>query len=454
MADLVTVRNAPPADVPSPPAARPRVLVVAEACNPEWVSVPLVGWSHYRALRDEGGAADVHLATQVRNRPALLRAGLEEGRDFTAIDHESAVAPMLKLAEALGGKGGVGWTLRTAAYALAYPAFERKLWRAFGPRLRAGEFDVVHQITPLSPTSAPRTAARCRRAGVPFVWGPLNGGAPWPREFLEARRQEKEWLTRLRSARVLMPGYRSARRSASAIVCGSRHTLGQMPAWCRDRCVYLPENAVDPTKFGVARKRRAADGGPLRLVSLGRLVPYKGADMALEAALPLLREGRATLTVLGDGPMRDRLAAMAQGVPGVTLAGWVEHAEVPRRLAEHDLLVFPSVREFGGGAAVEAMAVGVPAAVVDYAGPAEIVTRGTGGTGWLIPLGDRTSIVAALRRVLEAAAADRPDVDRRGEAARRRVADRFTWPVRSRQSLAIYAWTRGLAPKPDFGTPL
>src|SRR5689334_16534633 len=105
-----------------------RVLLMAEAANPEWVSVPLVGWSHTRALARR---VDAHLVTQWRNRQAIRKAGLVEGRDFTAIDSEAVAAPMTKLAYALSGKGK-GWTLITAFQALSYYYFERLVWKALG----------------------------------------------------------------------------------------------------------------------------------------------------------------------------------------------------------------------------------------------------------------------------------------------------------------------------------
>ena len=124
---------------------RLKVLIIAEAANPEWVSVPLVGWSLANALRE---VADVHIVTQIRNREALLRAGLIEGQDFTAIDSEALAAPLWRLAEKLSMGKGVGWTIKTAISTLGYGYFDRLVWRAFGADIRAAELLAIAPGTP------------------------------------------------------------------------------------------------------------------------------------------------------------------------------------------------------------------------------------------------------------------------------------------------------------------
>lgn len=409
--------------------------------------MPLVGWSHYRALSEQ---ADVHLVTQQRNREAIARAGLAEGKDFTVIDHESVVGPAYKLANLLGGRGGKGWTLRVAAYSLAYPFFERKLWKQLGGRIKAGEFDVVHQLTPLSPTSSPTMAKRCAKVGVPFLWGPINGGVPWPKAFDRERRKEREWLTKVRGITKLSPRYRSVRKHAAALLVGSGDTLRQMPDYALDRCLYLPENGIDPARFTARRTRKATDGKPLRLVFLGRLVPYKGCDMALAAAEPLLRSGRATFDVFGDGPEMAKLKTMTADWPGVTLHGNVPHAQLAERLAEMDLLVFPSIREFGGAVVLEAMAVGLPSLIVDYGGPGDLLSP---ETGWAVPMGDRAGIIAAVRNKLEAIDVDRAAIDHKGAAGITRVAGEFTWQAKASRTVEAYRWVLGKGPKPAWGDP-
>lgn len=428
---------------------RYRVLLIAEAANPEWVSVPLVGWSHARAL---AGVADVHLVTQVRNRDAILRAGLVEGRQFTAIDSEALAAPLTRLGQRLAGGQGKGWTTRSAFAALSYPYFEHLVWTTFGRQIRAGAFDLVHRLTPLSPTSVSPLAARCRAAGVPFVFGPLNGGVPWPRAFDRARRQEREWLSYVREAHKLLPGYWAMRRAASAILIGSRDTWWQMPRQYHAKCVYIPENGIDPQRFVVRRTRRA--GCPITAVFLGRLVPYKGADMLVDAAAPLIKTGRVRLDIIGDGPLMGELRsriAQDQLAGGVQLRGWVSHEHVQQHLADADVLAFPSIREFGGAVALEAMAVGLVPIVIDYGGPAELVTP---QTGFLVPIGTRQQIIERLRSLLEGLTMDPGAIDRKSASALRRVQTCFTWQAKARQVLGVYRWVLGEAPKPDYGMPL
>ncbi len=464
------------------PAARegPRVLLVAEAANPEWVSVPLVGWSQYAAM---ARLTRTHLVTQVRNREAIERTGLVEGRDFTAIDNESVARPLYRLSERLRGGSGKGWTMVTALQSLSYYAFERRLWKLFAGRLAAGEFDLVHRVTPLSPTAPSLIAGRCARAGVPFVLGPLNGGLPWPAGFDGERRREREWLSYVRGAYKLLPGQRATRRHAAAILVASRATYEQLPAGDHERCVYIPENGIDPSRFGLdeGAPARAADTtagargvqagvvagggpagervatagtGPVRVAFLGRLVPYKGCDMLLEAAAPLIRSGAVTIDVIGDGPERGELEAFIareQLGHGVRLRGWVEHADLAQHLSACEVLGFPSVREFGGGVALEAMALGLVPIVVDYGGPAELVSD---ATGHRVPLGTRAEIVAGVRTVLERMVTQREALAVMGAQARARVARLFTWDAKARQTLAVYEWVLGRrAHKPDFGMP-
>jgi glycosyltransferase involved in cell wall biosynthesis len=428
-----------------------RALVLAESCNPDWFSVPLVGWFHCEALHRLTDPLAAHIVTQVRNRDAFLTRGWREGIDFTAIGSELVARPLSRFDEWVRKRTGLGWTVSTALAGIPQAYFEHLIWKTFGAAIKAREWDVVHRVTSLSPTVPSVIAGHCREAGVPFVWGPINGGVPWPPGFRRLLRAEGEYLSYVRGAYKLLPFYGSTRRNAAAIVIGSRATWDQMSAKYHDRCVYIPENGVDPARF--ARQVEGPVRSPLRVAFVGRLVPYKGADMLLEAVAPLVRAGKIVVDIIGDGDQMKDLRAIvaAEGIAGgVKLDGWVPHAEIQERLVDSDVLGFPSIREFGGGVVIEAMALGLVPVVADYGGPSELVTD---TTGYRVPMGTRAELVARFRQVLGDLAAEPSGLRSMGVRARERVLKLFTWDAKARQMLDIYRWVCGEGAKPDFGMP-
>ena len=167
-----------------------------------------------------------------------------------------------------------------------------------------------------------------------------------------------------------MPGYHKTRRQCLWHHHWLSHHIGSAAQKYRSKAVYIPEKLLIQRSSPPASNHSI--GQPLRIASLGRLVPLKGTDMLLEACTSLMQKGALTLDIIGDGPERAHLEKIAQdnGVADfVTFAGWIEHDQVNQRLCQADLLGFPSIREFGGGVALEAMALGIVPLVIDYGGP-------------------------------------------------------------------------------------
>ena len=331
---------------------------------------------------------------------------------------------------------GKGWTTATAFSSLAYYSFEYTVWRQFHDRLQNGEFDLVHRITPLSPTSQSLIAGHLAKLDIPFVVGPLNGGVPWPRAFRPRQHAEHEWLAHVRSIYKLMPFYHSMRRHSAAIIVGSKFTREDMPDWAKNKCIYVPENSVDMHLFGSPRTPKSS--APLQAAFVGRLVPYKGSDILIEAAIPFLQAGALRLHIIGDGPQKPALVQKCKDLNlegAVTFHGWVPHERIQAELRVCDFLALPSVREFGGGVVLEAMALGVTPIVADYAGPSELVDE---TTGIRVPFSDERSLIEGFRAAIADVLRSPERLNVLGAAARAKVLAQFTWDAKAEQILCIY----------------
>lgn len=423
------------------PNPRLRVLLIAEACNPEWQSVPLVGFNFARALAARTDL-EITLATHVRNQDALERDGITRQVDVVPVNNEWIARPMYLASRLLRGGNTLSWTTGTAMAWPGYMAFETQLARMLRTELTGGRFDLIHRITPVSPTLGSPLAGMTT---TPFVIGPLNGGLPWPSEFPDLRHQEREWLQPFRQACKRLPWYQRTYRSAAAVIAGSRHTATEIPDDFSGRRCFMPENGIDPHRFPLSSAWQEPTER-FRFVTAGRLVPYKGVDLILEAMAgsPALR--RCELQIVGDGPFRPALQGMvnAQHLENcVHFSGALPQTELGRAMSHSQAFVFPSLREFGGAVVLEAMACGLPSIIVDYGGPSELVTPRCAVS---LPLRPRDQLVHSLRAAMESLAVDFHRCRRMSQAAVDTVRRRYTWDAKAEQ---LVSWYHDILQDPD-----
>jgi glycosyltransferase involved in cell wall biosynthesis len=139
-------------------------------------------------------------------------------------------------------------------------------------------------------------------------------------------------------------------------------------------------NNVDVAQFtgvGSLRNGEQPDSRSHRFLYVGQLVARKAPHLPLVAMSDPRLQG-ATLTIVGEGPVRPKLESLAirLGVENrVRFQGLVAAADMPALYARHDTLVMPSMREVWGLTVNEALASGLHAVVSDRAGCAPDVRR-------------------------------------------------------------------------------
>lgn len=136
------------------------------------------------------------------------------------------------------------------------------------------------------------------------------------------------------------------------------------------------------------------------VVAAGRLVDEKGFDVALRA-FALLDDPEARLAILGEGPRRARLEALAQALgvaERVTFTGFV--ADIRPWLDKARLFLLSSYYEGYAAVVVEALAAGRQVVATDCTPAAyELLDRPERGA--VAAIGDPAAMAQALRRVLD-----------------------------------------------------
>jgi glycosyltransferase involved in cell wall biosynthesis len=414
------------------PMPKPRVLVLAESCNPEWPSLPIVGYKYARAL---SAVADITLMTHVRNRENIDRIGELSGV-VEYVDTEWIAAPLYRLATRLRGGDEVAWSTNQIMAYLPYLAFEWQALRAADADLQAGRYDLIHRITPMSPTLPSYIAGRTRQ---PFVIGPLNGNLDWPAAFAVEQKREREGLRRLRGLYRYLPFARRTFRQADCILAAFQHTIDDLKDADPTHIVPMPEIGFDPTIFNPGKRLPPFSGkGPFEFLFAGRLVPYKVPEVAVRAFTTSARLSAHRLRIIGDGPERPRLEAIVQAAgctDRVIFEGKRGQTDVAHAMRRADAFVFPSIRELGAGVVIEAMASGAVCVVTDYGAPSDLANR---GRGVRVPLQPLDQLVEGYRTALEAVLDDPDPYREMATRAKSYAFDLYTWDAKAAVTRELY----------------
>jgi glycosyltransferase involved in cell wall biosynthesis len=348
----------------------------------------------------------LHIITHLDNGGAqantlLSVAGLDRGRYIVDL----AAGPGVLEREALASADRV----------VVLPYFRRSLYsfgdlRAAAVLLRlVADYDVVHTHGSKAGVLG-RLAARLRR--VPAVIHTVHG---FP---------VHDYMPGLKR-RLLLALERVAARCADRIVCVCDANVAEALSLgiARPEQVRVVVSGVpsEQVRSGSDDSVRAELGIPTDASVVGtitRLMEQKAPlDFVAAARRVIEADPQVHVVMVGDGPLRDQVAAAAAGIPRLHLLGF--RNDVPDVLAMLDVVVFSSLWEGLGRALTEAVLAGKPVVATAVNGVPDLIVDGE--TGYLTPAGRPDQLADRILDVLA-----RPDRGAdMGAAGANRVAGRY-----------------------------
>jgi glycosyltransferase involved in cell wall biosynthesis len=408
-----------------------RILVSAYACEPGEGSEQGVGWNWVRQI---ARTHEVWVITRTSNRSRVER---ELARSPMPNAHFAYVD--LPRWARFWKKGSRGLHLYYRLWQFGAYLCARRLQQKIG-------FDIVHHVTFVNywmPSVLPLLP-------VPFIWGPIGGGESAPPAFWQTFgvRGKAYELARHVARRLgeLDPLTRLSARRAAVVMATTAQSY--------DRLRPLgPRNMMIVSEAGLTQEELARLAGvplrhaePFRLLSVGRLIHWKGFGLSLRAFARFVKaHPTAEYWVIGDGAERKTLERFARrhGLQrNVVFWGQLPRQAVLDRLAECDVLVHPSLHDSGGWVCLEAMAAGRPVVCLDLGGPGVQVTPETGIKVAATSPEQAIHDLAAAYARLASSPALRAGM---GRAGRARVAEHFCWEKKAERLFEIY---RRAAPVP------
>jgi glycosyltransferase involved in cell wall biosynthesis len=400
-----------------------KILLSAYACEPNRGSEPGVGWNIAWELAK-------YNEVWVLTRP-------DDGRE--AIEAELARNPQPNLhivyftLPVLGGF----WQWGSIAFVLHYYLWQVQAYFVAKKLHSQIDFDLSHHVTFVRYSSPSFISL----LPIPFVWGTVGGAEAAPKPFWQdfnARAKIYEIMRALaHKVGERDPFARlTAQKSAIARVT-TEDTARQVRQMGASQVAIVPEAALSQEDIAQMSEFPILDGFPIRFISMGRLLHWKGFHLGIRA-FAQANIPNAEYWILGDGVEADKLQSLATelGVADrVKFWGNLERSQTLNKLSQCHVLVHPSLHDSGGWVCLEGMAAGRPILCLDLGGPGVQVTP---ETGIKIPAHNPEQTVINLAEAMVRLASDRQLRSSLGKAGRAMVQQFYNWEAKGQELTKLY----------------
>jgi glycosyltransferase involved in cell wall biosynthesis len=357
-----------------------RILLSAYACQPNAGSEPGVGWNWATHLAARG--IEVHVLVAKRNEEPI-KAGLRANP--VANLHFSYVPVPYEWAKKSEALHYVGWQMTALQEA-------KKLACRF-------QFQLAHHVT----YASLHVPSQLWRLGIPVVFGPVGGGQTAPARMLPyfgAEKSQERLRSSLTKALKLSPLHRHWLQQMSLVLAANRDTLNIAQALGCKNTSLMCDTAIPTDYFAEEPRAFVEQSGPLRLLWVGRMLTRKALPLALDAVQQVHRN--VTLTIAGEGADPEAVRQMIRDRHLEQRVFWrgsrLTYTELRTAYAEHDAILFTSLRDSFGSQVLEAMAMGLPIISVDLHGAHDWVPD---GASLKVPVTNPKETVSSLADAIE-----------------------------------------------------
>lgn len=400
-----------------------KVLISAYACRPHQGSEPSIGWNMALSL---AAHYPVWVMTRSNNRFAIeaeLKSQPISNLHFVFCDTH----PLLQ-------------KLNTGQCIVHFHYYVWQILAFFTARSlhRQIHFDLVHHVTYVKYWSPSFLAF----LPLAFIWGPVGGGESIPPTFLgnmSLRGRVYEFLRNIaRSLAHLDPFLYLTARKSSLTLTTTPETSAKVKTLGAKKLLVYSQVGLSRHEVDLLSNNSASVRPPIRFISIGRLLHWKGFHLGLSAFAAAKFTELSEYWIVGDGPERKRLELQADQLEisdKVKFWGNLSRSDIFKKLNQCLALVHPSLHESGGLVCLEAMAAGCPVICLDLGGPGLIVTA---QTGVKIPAHDPQQVVKDLAAAMTQIASDSTQWLAMSRAGQIRVEDHYLWETKGEFICQIY----------------